>query len=192
MGQQRDQLLEAAMNISDCVGDRVFHCAPIRITLVPMRDLSSTRIFLPESAPLSQFLRPLSLLLIKRVRPELVREAKRLRRRSPKGHQRSLRDVAAELAKLGFVNQRGAEFSASSVKSMLAALWLQNAVRGSDCPSTIQGVSSDATRENLASIPFDPGLRSLVEFLAAGIARQPLLPHTGRAVTPGCLPKAVT
>jgi DNA invertase Pin-like site-specific DNA recombinase len=26
--------------------------------------------------------------------PELVREAKRLRRRSPKGHQRSLRDVA--------------------------------------------------------------------------------------------------
>jgi len=52
--------------------------------------------------------------------PELVREAKRLRRRSPKGHQRSLRDVAAELAKLGFVNQRGAEFSASSVQSMLA------------------------------------------------------------------------
>ena len=37
--------------------------------------------------------------------------------RSPKGHQRSLRDVAAELAKLGFVNQRGAEFSASSVQS---------------------------------------------------------------------------
>src|SRR6476661_356525 len=43
MGQQRDQLLEAAMNISDCVGDRVFHCAPIQITLVPTRDLSSTR-----------------------------------------------------------------------------------------------------------------------------------------------------
>src|SRR6516225_3988180 len=38
------------------------------------------------------------------INPELVREAKRLRRRSPKGHQRSLRDVAAELAKLGFVN----------------------------------------------------------------------------------------
>ena len=30
---------------------------------------------------------------------------------------RSLRDVAAELAKLGFVNERGAEFSASSVQS---------------------------------------------------------------------------
>jgi DNA invertase Pin-like site-specific DNA recombinase len=53
------------------------------------------------------------------VNPELVSEAKRLRRRSPKGHQRSLRDVAAELAKLGFVNQRGAEFSASSIASMV-------------------------------------------------------------------------
>ena len=55
------------------------------------------------------------------INPELVREAKRLRRRSPKGHQRSLRDVAAELAKLGFLNERGAPFSASSVQSMIAA-----------------------------------------------------------------------
>jgi hypothetical protein len=55
------------------------------------------------------------------IKPDLVREAKRLRRRSPKRHQRSLRDVAAELAKLGFVNERGAEFSASSVQSMLSA-----------------------------------------------------------------------
>jgi DNA invertase Pin-like site-specific DNA recombinase len=55
------------------------------------------------------------------VKPDLVREAKRLRRRSPKGHQRSLRDVAAELAKLGFVNERGAVFSASSMASMIAA-----------------------------------------------------------------------
>jgi len=31
-----------------------------------------------------------------------------------------LRDVAAALAKRGFVNQRGVEFSASSVQSMLA------------------------------------------------------------------------
>ena len=53
------------------------------------------------------------------INPELVRQAKQLRRRRPKGGQRSLRDVAAELAKLGFVNQRGAEFSASSVASML-------------------------------------------------------------------------
>ncbi len=54
------------------------------------------------------------------INPELVREARRLRRRSPKGHQRSLRDVSAELAKLGFVNQRGAVFSAVSIASMLA------------------------------------------------------------------------
>ena len=54
------------------------------------------------------------------INPELVREAKRLRRRSPKGHQRSLRDVAAELAELGFVNERGVMFSASSVQSILA------------------------------------------------------------------------
>jgi hypothetical protein len=53
------------------------------------------------------------------ISPELVREAKRLRRRSPKGHQRSLREIAAELAKLGFVNERGSVFSASSVRSML-------------------------------------------------------------------------
>ena len=53
------------------------------------------------------------------VNPDLVVEAKRLRRRSPKGHQRSLREVAAELAKLGFLNERSAVFSASSIKSML-------------------------------------------------------------------------
>jgi hypothetical protein len=41
----------------------------------------------------------------------MVAEAKRLRRRSPKGHQRSLRDVAAELAKLRYLNERGAIFS---------------------------------------------------------------------------------
>jgi hypothetical protein len=50
---------------------------------------------------------------------DLVQAAKRLRRRSPKGHQRSLRDVASELSKLEFVNERGSVFSASSVKSML-------------------------------------------------------------------------
>jgi DNA invertase Pin-like site-specific DNA recombinase len=54
------------------------------------------------------------------INPELVLEAKRLRRRSLKRHQRSLRDVAAELAKRGFVNQRGSEFSASSVHAMWA------------------------------------------------------------------------
>jgi DNA invertase Pin-like site-specific DNA recombinase len=51
--------------------------------------------------------------------PELVREAKRLRRRSPKGHQRSLREVAAELARLGYLNINGKPFAAMSIKSML-------------------------------------------------------------------------
>jgi hypothetical protein len=41
------------------------------------------------------------------VNPELVREAKRLRRRSPKGHQRSLRAIASELAALGYVSNKG-------------------------------------------------------------------------------------
>ena len=54
------------------------------------------------------------------INPELVAEAKRLRRRSPKGGQRSLRAIAAELAKLGYQNQRGAVFSPSAIKSMLA------------------------------------------------------------------------
>jgi DNA invertase Pin-like site-specific DNA recombinase len=52
--------------------------------------------------------------------PALVAATKRLRRRSPKGHQRSLREVSDELAKLGYVNERGAKFSPSSVKSMLS------------------------------------------------------------------------
>ncbi|MCK1632644.1 recombinase family protein [Bradyrhizobium sp. 162] len=51
---------------------------------------------------------------------QLVKEARRLRRRSPKGGQRSLRAVAEELARLGYLNERGAQFSASSVKSMLS------------------------------------------------------------------------
>jgi hypothetical protein len=53
------------------------------------------------------------------INPDLVRAAKRLRRRSPKGHQRSLRDVAAELAKVRFLNERGAPFSPSSIASIL-------------------------------------------------------------------------
>ncbi|MEY9885568.1 recombinase family protein [Bradyrhizobium sp. USDA 329] len=55
------------------------------------------------------------------IKPELVATAKRLRRRSRKGHQRSLRAVAEELAKLGYTNERGATFSASSVASIIAS-----------------------------------------------------------------------
>lgn len=53
--------------------------------------------------------------------PKLVSEAKRLRRRSPKGHRRSLREVAAELARLGYLNGAGRPFSPSSIKSMLGS-----------------------------------------------------------------------
>jgi DNA invertase Pin-like site-specific DNA recombinase len=54
------------------------------------------------------------------INPDMVASAKRLRRRSPKGHQRSLRAVADELAKLGYLNERGRKFSASSVRSLLS------------------------------------------------------------------------
>jgi DNA invertase Pin-like site-specific DNA recombinase len=53
--------------------------------------------------------------------PELVREAKRLARKSPKtGEARSLRQIAAELERLGFVNGTGGTFSATQVKRLLA------------------------------------------------------------------------
>jgi DNA invertase Pin-like site-specific DNA recombinase len=51
--------------------------------------------------------------------PELVQTAKRLHRRSPKGHRRSLRDIARELAAMGHTNKRGAPYSASCIKSMI-------------------------------------------------------------------------
>ena len=54
------------------------------------------------------------------INPELVREAKQLRRKTKAG-QRSLRAIAAELAARGHLNERGAVFSASAVASMLAA-----------------------------------------------------------------------
>jgi len=52
------------------------------------------------------------------INPELVQAAKRLRRKTKAG-QRSLRDIAAELARLGYVNERGAVFSASAIASMI-------------------------------------------------------------------------
>jgi DNA invertase Pin-like site-specific DNA recombinase len=51
--------------------------------------------------------------------PALVASAKRLRRHRPKGGQRSLRAISAELASLGFLNERGRPFSAASVNAML-------------------------------------------------------------------------
>jgi DNA invertase Pin-like site-specific DNA recombinase len=53
--------------------------------------------------------------------PALVLAAKRLHWRSPKGHRRSLREIANELATMGFKNKKGAPYSASCVKSMVEA-----------------------------------------------------------------------
>jgi DNA invertase Pin-like site-specific DNA recombinase len=55
------------------------------------------------------------------LRPAVVVEAKRLHRASPKtGERRSLRKIAAELAAMGHLNERGAPYSAKSVRAMLA------------------------------------------------------------------------
>jgi DNA invertase Pin-like site-specific DNA recombinase len=55
------------------------------------------------------------------LRPAVVAEAKRLHRASPKtGDRRSLRKISAELAALGYLNERGAPYSAKSVRAMLA------------------------------------------------------------------------
>jgi hypothetical protein len=51
------------------------------------------------------------------INPEMVQIAKGLRRRK---RNNSLRDIAADLAKRGYVNGNGKQFSAASVRSMLA------------------------------------------------------------------------
>ena len=45
----------------------------------------------------------------------LVRQ---LRRRRPKGGQRSLREISAELAQRGILNERGDAYSAASINSL--------------------------------------------------------------------------
>jgi DNA invertase Pin-like site-specific DNA recombinase len=52
---------------------------------------------------------------------ELVALVRQLRRKRPKGAQRSLRDISAELAQRGIMNERGQPFSAASIASMLEA-----------------------------------------------------------------------
>ena len=52
--------------------------------------------------------------------PEVVAEAWRLRRACPKGGQRSLRDVAAELARIGYLNETGKPYGAEAVRRMCA------------------------------------------------------------------------
>jgi len=54
------------------------------------------------------------------LRPEVVAEAKRLRRKRPKGGQRSYRQIATELLQAGYSNSNGRPFSPSSIKAMLS------------------------------------------------------------------------
>jgi DNA invertase Pin-like site-specific DNA recombinase len=53
------------------------------------------------------------------LRPEVVALARKLRRRNPKGNQRSLRQIATELAAQGYVNDRGRPFNPASVAAMV-------------------------------------------------------------------------
>jgi DNA invertase Pin-like site-specific DNA recombinase len=54
------------------------------------------------------------------LRPDVVTLVRQLRRKRPKGCQRSLREISAELAQRGIFNERGVPFSAASINSMLA------------------------------------------------------------------------
>jgi DNA invertase Pin-like site-specific DNA recombinase len=54
------------------------------------------------------------------LRPDVVALTRRLHRASPKtGKRRSLREIAAELAQVGHLNERGRPYGAQSVKMML-------------------------------------------------------------------------
>jgi hypothetical protein len=48
--------------------------------------------------------------------------ARKLRRKSPKGRRRSLRMIAMELEKAGFVGQTGKRFAAAAIGRMLGEL----------------------------------------------------------------------
>jgi len=54
-------------------------------------------------------------------RPDLVKLARVLARRKPKGGRLSLRAIAAEMAAQGFLNERGQPFNPKSIAAMLAA-----------------------------------------------------------------------
>jgi DNA invertase Pin-like site-specific DNA recombinase len=54
------------------------------------------------------------------IRPEVVAEAKRLRRASPKtGERLSYRKISAQLKTSGFVNERGQPYNPKSIKAMI-------------------------------------------------------------------------
>src|SRR5271156_4626622 len=54
-------------------------------------------------------------------RPDVVKLAKALARKKPKGGKLSLRAIAAELAARGFLNERGRAFNPKSIAAMLAS-----------------------------------------------------------------------
>jgi hypothetical protein len=47
------------------------------------------------------------------LRPDVVALVRQLRRKRPKGGRRSLREISAELASRGIMNERGKPFSAA-------------------------------------------------------------------------------
>jgi DNA invertase Pin-like site-specific DNA recombinase len=52
--------------------------------------------------------------------PEMVALARQLRRKRPKGGQRSLREISGELAAAGYLNEHGRPFAPNSIRNMLA------------------------------------------------------------------------
>jgi hypothetical protein len=55
------------------------------------------------------------------LRPEVVKLAKALARKKPKGGKLSLRGISAGLTKRGYLNERGKPFNPKSVAAVLAS-----------------------------------------------------------------------
>jgi hypothetical protein len=53
------------------------------------------------------------------LRPEVVELERLLRRRRPKGGRMTLREIGDELARRGFLNERGRPYLPNSIRSML-------------------------------------------------------------------------
>jgi len=56
---------------------------------------------------------------LQQTQPEVVALARKLRRKRPKAGRMSLREISAELAARGFLNERGRAYAAKSIASML-------------------------------------------------------------------------
>ena len=53
---------------------------------------------------------------------EMIALVRKLRRRSPKGGRRSLREISAELAKVGFVSHSGRPYAPTAIGRMLGEI----------------------------------------------------------------------